>query len=124
MPSFTKEERLCSKIHIDKVFETGKTISIPSFKLFWLRSDEQLNYPGQIVISVPKRNFKRAVDRNKLKRRIREAYRLNKHIFYSSAGSNSFYLMLVYTGRSIIEYKEVDLKIKELMSRLVESVNK
>ncbi|MCE3280637.1 MAG: hypothetical protein K0S44_2828 [Bacteroidetes bacterium] len=123
MQTFTKAERLCSKVIMDKVFETGKVIVVPSFKLIWLKADKKEEQPVQIVITVPKRNFKRAVDRNKLKRRIREVYRKNKEVLYSSISSESYYMMLIYTGRSIIEYKEIEEKILKLLQRLVPEID-
>ena len=119
MQTFTKAERLCSKVIIDDVFAKGKTISVPSFKLFWLRAAGQQHVPMQIVITVPKRNFKKAVDRNKLKRRIREAYRKSKAAAYAQISNEGYYLMLVYTGKSIVEYKEIEEKIIKLLQRFI-----
>jgi ribonuclease P protein component len=123
MQTFTKSERLCSKVIMDKVFETGKVIVVPSFKLIWLKADEASGQPVQIVITVPKRNFKRAVDRNKLKRRIREVYRKNKEKLYAEIESQTYYLMLIYTGKSMIEYKEAEEKIIKLLQRLIPEIN-
>jgi len=119
MQTFTKAERLCSKVLIEDVFAKGKTISLPSFKLLWLETKEKQDFPLQVVITVPKRNFKKAVDRNKLKRRIREAYRKNKASVYEKIGSKSYSLMLIYTGKNIAEYKEIEEKIIKLLQRLV-----
>jgi ribonuclease P protein component len=104
-------------VAIDKVFETGRVIVGPSFKLIWLRSPEEEAEPVQIVITVPKRNFKRAVDRNKIKRRIREIYRKNKVILYGGV-NKGIYLVLMYTGKNIIEYKDAEEKILKLLHRL------
>lgn len=123
MQTFTKSERLCSKVIIDKVFETGRVIVGPSFKLIWMKSAEAGDQPVQIVITVPKRNFKKAVDRNKLKRRIREVYRKNKEILYGGIKSGTYYLMLMYTGKSMMEYKEAEEKIIKLLQRLTAEIN-
>jgi ribonuclease P protein component len=123
MQTFTKSERLCSKVIMDEMFEKGRIIVVPSFKLIWLKAEEGTGQPVQIVISVPKRNFKKAVDRNLLKRRIREAYRRNKDIIYSSISGQTFYLMLIYTGKEIIEYKEAEEKIIKLLQRLIPAIN-
>ena len=77
MQTFSKSERLCSKIAIEKLVEEGKSFHLSPFKISWLSNTEE-SVPVQILISVPKRTFKRAVYRNLLKRRIREAYRKNK----------------------------------------------
>lgn len=123
MQTFTKSERLCSKVILDKVFETGKIIVVPSFKLIWLKADEAEEQPVQIVITVPKRNFKRAVDRNLLKRRIREAYRKNKSMVYAKIKDQTFYLMLIYTGKEMMEYKSAEEKIIKLLQRLIPEIN-
>jgi ribonuclease P protein component len=122
MQTFTKSERLCSKVIIDKVFEKGRVIAGPSFKLIWLKADKAEESPAQIVITVPKRSFKKAVDRNILKRRIREAYRKNKNTLYEQISSETYFLMLIYTGRTIIEYKETEEKIIKLLQRLTADI--
>ena len=123
MQTFTKSERLCSKVIIDRVFETGKVIVIPSFKLLWLKGAESDEQAIRIVITVPKRNFKKAVDRNKLKRRIREAYRKNKNVLYDSINTGNYYLVLIYTGKYKIEYAETEEKILKLLQRLIPVIN-
>ena len=119
MQTFTKSERLCSKVIIDEVFKTGKTISLPLFKLFWIPAPEVQEYPVQIVITVPKRNFKKAVDRNKLKRRIREAYRKNKASVYEQLSPKAYSFMLIYTGKTIAGYNEIEEKIIKLLERFI-----
>lgn len=123
MQTFSKSERLCSKVLIEKVFEKGKVVTVPSFKLIWMRSEKKEESPIQIVISVPKRNFKKAVDRNTLKRRIREVYRKNKSSLYSVIAGNTIHIMLIYTGRNMMEYKEAEEKIRHLLQRLMSEVN-
>jgi ribonuclease P protein component len=103
---------------IDKVFETGKVIVGPSFKLIWLKAEERDEQPVKIVITVPKRNFKKAVHRNKLKRRFREIYRKNKIELYSDIKSGTIYIMLMYTGRELITYTDAEAKIKKMLSKL------
>ena len=77
--SFPKKEKLTSKIIIDRLFKDGQSRFKYPFRILFL-SDEVYSEPfPQLVISVSKRNFKRAVNRNRIKRLIREAYRLQKH---------------------------------------------
>jgi ribonuclease P protein component len=123
MQTFSKSERLCSKVLIDNVFEKGKVIVGPSFKLIWLCADKPEDQPVQIVITVPKRNFKKAVDRNKIKRRIREVYRRNKNVLYNVIEGKTVYLMLMYTGKSIIEYKDAEEKIIKMLQRLIPEIH-
>ena len=82
--TFTKEERLCNKKLIDELFHNGSSFLCYPFKVSWLLTDTPQEFPAQVLLSVSKKRFKHAVDRNLLKRRIREAYRLNKqHSLYS-----------------------------------------
>jgi ribonuclease P protein component len=73
MYTFKKEERLCSKVLIKKLFDQGAAISQAPFRTLWMETSFEAKVPLQIVISVPKKRFKRAVDRNTIKRQIREA---------------------------------------------------
>lgn len=78
MYTFRKEERLCSRKHLDLLFKSGSSFLLYPFRVSYLFIDQPADVPAQVVINVPKKRYKRAVDRNLLKRRIREAYRLNK----------------------------------------------
>ncbi len=78
MYTFRKEERLCSRKHLDLLFKNGSSFLLYPFRISYLFVDAPHEVQAQVVINVPKRRYKRAVDRNLLKRRIREAYRLNK----------------------------------------------
>jgi ribonuclease P protein component len=124
MQTFSKSERLCSKVLIDRVFEKGKVIVGPSFKLIWLYEELACASPVQILMSVPKRNFKKAVDRNKIKRRMREVYRKNKGIVYETDSSGTVCLMLMYTGKTIVSYTEAEEKIIKLLQRLIPEIRK
>ena len=81
MLTFCKKERLTNKKIINSIFTKGNSNFIYPFIVKWSITELKSEYPLQILISVPKRNFKKAVDRNKIKRFIREAFRINKNIF-------------------------------------------
>jgi len=78
MYTFRKEERLCSRKHLDLLFKNGSSFLLYPFRVSYLFIEQEAKVQAQVVINVPKKRYKRAVDRNLLKRRIREAYRLNK----------------------------------------------
>lgn len=122
--TFTKEERLSSKKIIEELSQKGNSFTESPFKMIWLKIALQTKYPAQIVFGVPKRNFKKAVDRNKIRRRIKEAYRKNKHIFYNFLKEKDLQcaLMLVYIAKTEVEYKEIESKIILTLQRLVSKV--
>src|ERR1700722_14129384 len=78
MYTLKKEERLCNKKLIDGLFHNGSSFLCYPFKASWMLTDATQQFPAQILFSVSKKRFKRAVDRNLIKRRMREAYRLHK----------------------------------------------
>lgn len=123
MQTFKKKERLCSKVLIEKVFAAGNQISVFPFKLMWMPIEES-DATGKIVISVPKRNFKKAVDRNKIKRRIREAYRKNKNTLYQQLNNKKIVLMIVFVSKEKEPYKIIEEKTIELIHKLAKAINK
>ncbi len=80
--------------------------------------------PVKIVISVPKRSFKKAVDRNRIKRQIRDVYRKEKQKVYDVLGEKNILVMLIYTAKIKPEYSELQQKISELLQRLSTAVIK
>lgn len=121
MQTFTKVERLSGKIRLDKLFETGKSFNTFPFKVIWLEVADTAA-PVQIVVSVPKRIFKRAVDRNRLKRLMREAYRKNKHLLYNHLEKKKLHVIFIYTSKTIMTYSEVEEKIVMALQRLTKVI--
>ena len=115
--NFPKNERLSSKKLIDNVFLSGKGIFVYPFSIKYLPCDETKQ--NQVLISVSKRKFKRAVDRNLIKRRIKEAYRLNKSTFLKQ-NKESRYLLIasIYVAKEIHDYSFIESKLIETLKRL------
>lgn len=111
---FTKEERLSSKKKIEELFAKGSSIYLYPFRLVYVSHTEPA--PHQLLISVSKRNFKKAVTRNRIKRLIRETYRTNKQLLATS--ENKYRLALIYTAKEIPEFKHLNQKLIEILSRL------
>ncbi|MEO1255265.1 MAG: ribonuclease P protein component [Bacteroidota bacterium] len=115
--SFSKAEKLTGKKKVEELFRTGSSFYLNDIQVRYLKTKEPSS-PHQILISVPKRNFKRAVDRNLLKRRIREAYRLNKEIIATKADSDSFYIAFIYLSKQILPFKDIQAQLIKCLKRL------
>ena len=122
--TFKKEERLCSKIVLDKLFTDGKSVFSYPFKFVFIPVDDATQTPIQIVFSVPKRNFKRAVHRNQIKRRMREAFRLNKLTFYENIANTKIALMVIYTEKEILNFKLIQSGLIKGFRKISSSLKK
>jgi ribonuclease P protein component len=121
MYTFKKEERLCNKRLIDKLFHNGSSFLCYPFRVSWLVNPEPELYPAQILFSVPKRRYKHAVDRNLLKRLMREAYRLHKqqHLYNILQQSDKRVLISVgYVGKEVEPYLFIEKKMLKLLAQL------
>ena len=127
MYTFKKEERLCNKKLIDKLFHNGSSFLCYPFKASWLLVDEPMQFPVQILFSVSKRRYKHAVDRNLIKRRMREAYRLNKqqHLYEVLNSSNKKIVLSVgFIGKEIAEYELAEKKMLKMLIQLCAEIAK
>ena len=88
MQTFPKNERLCGKTTIDNLFEKGSSIKYYIFRLVWNTEELDSNTIAQTLMVVPKKNIKNAANRNVLKRRMREAFRIHKSGLYKKIKSN------------------------------------
>ena len=121
MFTFKKEERLCSKKLLDGLFSNGSSFLVYPFKVTHLRQTLEVKYPVQVVIVVPKRRFKRANQRNLIKRRIREAYRLHKsELLYPFLQEQKIQLLLSfqYVGKEIEDFKLIEKKLLAVFKQL------
>lgn len=118
---FRKEERLCSIKLIEQLYSQGSSFSFYPFRIIY-KTVSDLETPAQVVITVPKRKFKRAVDRNKIKRRIKEAYRHSKEdILYPQLleKSQQIHLLIIYTGNEINTSVNIRKKLILALERLI-----
>ena len=131
MEGFTlhKEERLCSQKTIEDLFSSGESFLTYPLKVVFIKTEMPQNYPAQAAFTVSKRNFKRAVKRNILKRRMREAYRLNKPGFYREIAARNIQIavMFVFIGKDLIEYARIEkamiLAFKTLLRKLSPAID-
>ena len=121
MQTFSKQERLCGKKQIDNLFATGESFKEGSFAVIWKTQKGNLEFPAQIMISIPKRNIAKANQRNLLKRLVREAYRKQKQILYKalSKQEKQIIFVIIYLKSNIIKNKEVELEINVVLNRLI-----
>jgi ribonuclease P protein component len=124
MPKFTKAERLCNAIDINHLFSVGHSISQFPVKIKWLPAKWNNNVQIKVVISVSKHRFKRAVDRNRIKRVMRECFRNNKHIIQHTLDTRQCYIAIIYTGKEIADYTTLEPIIIELFHRLTKEYEK
>lgn len=121
MFSFSKAERLCSKKLIGKLFAEGQSINAAPIKAIYLSVDaaEGLKF-HQILVTVSRRNVRSAVLRNAIKRRIREAYRLNKHLLgaQDTPHTKTLIIAFVYTGKQLLDFAAIQSKIILILQRL------
>ena len=119
--SLHKTERLCSTKPITELFENGNAFTINPFRVIWKEKNWSENSNAKIAISIPKKSFKKAVTRNLLKRRVREAYRLNKHILYNYLDNNNkqIIFIIIYLEKEVLDYHEIENKIIVILQRLI-----
>jgi ribonuclease P protein component len=121
--SFNKRERLKSKKSIEALFRTGRTIGSPPLRLLY-RQVESQSVPIQMTVAVPKKLIKRAVDRNLLKRRTREAYRLNRGELQAMVKQKkkNFEILFLYQASELTDFKTIRNAVKFLLLKLSEKI--
>ncbi|MCG8474699.1 MAG: ribonuclease P protein component [Cytophagales bacterium] len=123
--TFSKSERLNKKKLIKELFSEGSSFFLYPFKVLYLPKQRSEDLPvHQVLFSVPKKRFKRAVQRNLIKRRLREAYRLNRlalQVFETHG--ESVLLAFVYVGKEIQPYSSLEPKLKGALERLSDKLH-
>jgi ribonuclease P protein component len=116
--TFPKEEHLCRKKLIEELFsKQSSSFGVYPLRLVWIKAPAPTTAPPQVLISVSKRTFKRAIDRNRLKRLIRESYRLNKYRLTEQPNGHQVALLgIIFTGK---EKSPLALVEKKLISGIL-----
>ena len=118
--TFKKVERLSSKKTIQELFNNGSSFYLYPLKVLYLPNPQ--SGVNQILFTVPKRIFKRAIDRNLLKRKLREAYRLHKHLLTPNLQIIS--IAYIYTSKEIVDYNTIANQLEQSLIRIRKHIEK
>lgn len=116
--TFGINERLKSKKEITLLFAEGKSIAKYPIRLIYIKTTLPKEIQVQTAVSVSKRNFKKAVDRNRIKRLLRESYRKNKALLLHNI-THQYTLMFLYTGKEMPDSTVIEAKMKEILQKLI-----
>lgn len=117
--SFHKEERLCGKTTISRLLAEGKHGNVPGLR-FLYRDGNGLSHP-RLMISVPKKTFKRAVKRNLYKRRIRESWRKQKHLLNPPSETD---ILIMYSAKEMLTYEQIFTATGQIIEKLNRNTSK
>ena len=114
-----KNERLKSRKSIEKLFNEGKSFTASPFRVYYLQGKFEIS-PLQFGVGVSIKNFKKAVDRNRIKRLTKEAYRVQKLSLQQQLREQKKQLnvFFIYTGKELPEYKDIYSKMNLILSKL------
>jgi len=121
---FYRHERLKQKKSIQLLFAEGNTKKFFPLALYFLQYEPEKFPFHKLLVSVPKKHFKRSVVRNKIKRRIREAYRQHKHLMYNKMGGLPFLLGYVYISKNVQSYKSIEEQVINSIQYLLNNKTK
>ena len=110
-----KKERLCGTTSISKLLAKGKHGNVPTMRYLCLKGTG--NEAKRIMVSVPKKLFKRAVKRNLLKRRIRESYRKQKHNLTVEGGLD---VLFMYSTKEVLSYEQIYQAVGQIINKINE----
>lgn len=120
---FPKTEKLKSQKEIENLFKNGRTISVFPIRIVYIESDFKENTSIKAGFSIGKKKFKKAVDRNRTKRLLREAYRLNKATYFNNITTQCA-LMILYIGDAKPDFNSINTKMKIALEQVSKAISK
>lgn len=121
--TYPKTEKLKSQKTIDLLFSDGKSVSKYPLRLVYVKNSFEEKEKLKFGVSVSKKYFKNAVDRNYFKRVLRECYRLNKHLLLDNLDEN-YAIMFFYQTKDRLTYQEINEKTVQLFTKFIAEINK
>lgn len=116
----TKNERLCSKKMIELLFQSGSSLMAFPFRFQYILVDSQEEYPVNVLFSIPKKRFKRAVKRNLIRRRTKEAFRLNKQMLYDAIPEGKLLICaFIYVDNTIQPFDIIHKSVLKTFERYI-----
>jgi len=122
--SFSKPEHLCGEKRITRLYTQGDAFIAYPLRVVFMIEPKKDDEPASVLVSVPKKRFKRAVKRNRLKRLIREAYRLNNQLMIERLEEKQLQIHIAfnYVSDDELDYATIEKKMKISLQRLIEKI--
>ena len=123
--NFDKQEKLKSRKLIEQLFASGNTFLLFPIKVVYVIVEERMDFPIKIGVSASKKNFKTAIDRNRIKRLLRENYRINKHPLHSyiSVSGKQVALFFMYIDKKLPDNSVLQKKMPLVIDKLIKSIS-
>ena len=123
--TFTKAERITGEKRVDAIFASGKSFISYPLRVVYLQHEQSPIHSCSILITVPKKRIKKAVHRNRIKRLIRESYRLSKELINDiELGEQSLDIAFVYVKDTVSDYKEIQKGVKKALKQIAIRIKK
>lgn len=123
---YNKQEKLKSRTQLEAIFASGKSFSVFPLKLFFIESNASATAPVQAGVGVSARHFKKAVHRNRIKRLLREAYRLEKQALLEDLQlqQKRISIFILYIDKELPSYELIRAKMKDSLAKLQQKLSK
>jgi ribonuclease P protein component len=121
--TFKRGERLKSRTAIEQLFKNGSSFGAYPLRLVYAPMEKKWSeFPIQFTVSVSKKKFKRAVDRNRVKRLVKEAWRLHKAVLYKALEEevNQYAFLVIYTAKEIVSFQQIEKSMLKIHKKFLE----